>query len=740
LNDDFEGVELSATDKSAQAGGSEYGTSATLGGAFGNDRGHVVLAIDYTQRDMVRGGSRDWAATPGATVAGVGGNFTDNASGRKFSITSAGDFTTTPQTSNFSSQYPLIEPLKRINVAGFLKYHLTDNVELYGRAMYNNSRSEESGTAGPNPVTIAQTVGISQTNPFLTPQIASQLTFVGGTAQVGVSKTLGQLGLIDYHTERNTSQYQLGLRGPITNAINWDVYTQYGRVTETSPITGDGLVTNPAGVNNFAAIANTVNIFAPRAPGLAALGTTLIGNNRTRDQFVTAASVTGDSSDLFTLPAGPVGFALGAEYRNETARITQDSALANGNSYREGSLAAYSGAVGTREIYGELLVPVLKDVFLVKEFDLGYAYRYSDYSLFGGHETHKYEATWTVDDNIRFRGTAQTVIRAPNFGEFAATESSLPFNNLITVARLTPRYGGDPCVLGTGNAAQCARFGAPAVGSTNSFAPSYLEGNYYYGGNAAVQPEQGKTKTLGVILTPQFLPGFSTTVDYYDIDLQGAIGVIQPINDLTSCYITNPTPGNPLCALVTRNPANGHLVDALVNNQNLGRIAQRGIDLGVKYSIPTPEWMPGEGLNLSYQGTFVTHYIIQSNPTVAAINCAGTYGATCSSDATTLVQPDYRHNITLAWVFERGVAQLGWQRIGGVRNSAAGSSETIAAQDYFDLNGSYKVVDWLTVNAGVHNLFDKNPPIVASSSNFNTYPDTYDLLGRAFSVSVTFRQ
>lgn len=734
LNKDFDGVELSAKDKTAEHGGSEYGASATFGTNF-NNRGHIVLAIDYTQRDPVDGGSRAWAATPTTTLPGVGGNFTDVASGRTFAFTSTGQFTATPQTSNFSPQYPLIEPLKRTNVDGFFNYQLTDWAELYGRAMYTNARIIESGTAGPNPVSINQTVGINQSNPFLTPQIASDLTFVNGVAQVQVSKTLGQLGLIQYHTERNTSQYQLGLRGDITNAIKWDAYTQYGRVTESSPITGDGMVTNAAGQNNFAIIANTQNIFGPSG-ALQSLGTTLIGNNRSRDQFVASASVSGDTSDFFQLPAGPIGFALGYEYRNETVAIMQDSSLLNGNSYREGSLAAYSGAVGTNEVYGELLVPILKDLPFVKQLDAGYAYRYSDYSLFGGHETHKYEITWAVDDNIRFRGTDQTVIRAPNFGEFAATESSLPFSSLITVARLTPRYAGDPCVLGTGNAAQCAHFGAPAVGSTNSFAASYLEGNYFFGGNSAVQPETGKTKTLGVVLTPQFLPGFTATVDYYDIDIEGAIGVIQPVSDLTSCYITNPVANNPLCGLVTRDPANGHLLNAFVNNQNLGRLAQRGIDLGLRYALPTEDMLPGSFF-LSYQGTFVTHYIIQSNPTTAILNCAGTFGAACSSDATTLVQPAYRHDINLTWTYEKAQIQLDWQRIGAVRNSNPGATDVIPDQDTFDLNASYQFKNWLTLNAGIHNLFDKDPPIVASSTNFNTFPDTYDVLGRAYLVSVT---
>ncbi|MFT3977577.1 MAG: TonB-dependent receptor [Sphingomonas bacterium] len=739
LNDDFKGVQATASTRLAEHGGNQFGASVMLGTPLG-DRGHVVVAMDYTQRDMTRSGSRDWAITPTSTVPSIGGVFTDVASGRKFGFTDGGQFTTTPSaTSNISGSYPLIEPLKRINAAALFNYEVTPAVELYGRVLYTNARTEESGTPGPNPPSINQTVGISATNPYLTDAIRNQLTFVNGVAQVNVVRSLAELGLITYHTERNTFQGQLGLRGPITDNIKWNVYAQYGRSTESSPITGDGLVTNASGQNLFALNANKVNIFGPNQPALAsALGTTINGFNRDRDQFVTSGNISGTLADLFSLPAGPIGFALGVEYRRETAEITQDSALLTGNTYREGVQAAYSGMFDVKELYGELFVPMLQDLPFVKKLDVGGAYRYSDYNLFGSHGTWKVEANWQVDDNIRLRGTYQRVLRAPNFGEFAATTSSLPFNSLVTVPRLTPRYAGDPCVLGTGDAAQCKRFGAPAAGSANSFDPSYLEGNYYYGGNAAIQPEVGKTKTVGIVLTPRFAPGLNVTVDWYELNLKGAVGVIQPVAAITSCYITNPTAGNPLCGLVTRDPANGHFLDAYVNNQNLGRLIQRGLDISANYTLIAP-WVPGSGLRFSYQGNIVTSYIIQANSTVAPVQCKGTFGATCSSDGTTLVQPAYRHNASVAWMFEGGLVQLNWNRIGKVKNSAPGATDTIGAQDTFDLSASYPLTHSLTLTAGVYNFTDKDPPFVASGGVFNTFPDTYDVLGRTYGLSITAR-
>ena len=736
LNDEYEGIRGTATSRLSVNGGAQYGGSLMIGTRLG-ERGNIVIAADYTQRDGIRAGQRDWASTPNQTIPSLGGVFTDVASGRRFGFTDDGAFTTNPSaTSNISSSYPLISPLKRVNVAALYKYEITPQVELYGRAMYTNTRTEETGTPGATPASVSRTVAINATNPFLTDAIRNQLTFVNGVAQVNVARSLGELGLVTYKTERDTLQFQSGLRGPLTDATKWNVYAQYGRSTETSLIYGDGLVANAAGANNFASIVNTVDIFGPNRPGIAAaLGSTLNGFDRKRDQFVTAATISGTSADLFSLPVGPIGFAVGVEYRRETASINQDAALLSGNSYRQGVQAAYSGSFDVAEIYGEALIPLIHDTPLIRKLDIGGAYRLSDYNLFGTHGTWKVEGNWEVDRNLRLRGTYQRVLRTPNFGEFAASTSSLPFNNLVTVDRLKPRYGGDPCVLGTGDAAQCARFGAPAVGSANSNAASYLTGNYYYGGNPDIKPETGYTTTAGMVFTPTFVPGLNVTVDWYELDLRGAVGVIQPIAAITSCYVTNPTAGNPLCALVTRN-TDGSFKDAFVNNQNLGRLLQRGLDITASYTLRA-DWLPGKGLRASYQGNVVTSYVIQANATVAGIQCKGTFGATCSSDGTTLVQPDYRHTSGLGWLFDKGVIQFDWQRIGKVRSSTVGSTETIAAQNTFDLSASRDFTDTITMSAGLYNMFDKKPPRVSSGGVFNTFPDTYDILGRTIGFSLT---
>src|SRR3546814_12876230 len=97
------------------------------------------------------------------------------------------------------------------------------------------------------------------------------------------------------------------------------------------------------------------------------------------------------------------------------------------------------------------------------------------------------------------------------------------------------------------------------------------------------EAERGKTYTLGGVFTPTFLRGLNLSVDWYKIDIRNAVGQIQPVDALTSCYITDPTPGNPLCAAVTRDPTTGYILNAFVDDRNLALIKQQGIDIDFRY-------------------------------------------------------------------------------------------------------------------------------------------------------------
>jgi iron complex outermembrane recepter protein len=732
VDDEYKGLALSGNYRAGDGGGDQYGVNATFGTELG-DRGHVAAYAEYTQREALRIGARDYALRNPISVAGAGGNFRDVVSSRVFSFDEAGAFTLTPQTTNYTPQFFMIQPLKRINGSLFFKYDLTDSIEAYGRAMYSNVKTTGSSRAGSQPLVVNEIVNIDQANAFIPSAARNLLTFVNGVARVNVNRSLGEVGIVTANTTRNSLQGQVGLRGDVTSHIKWDAYIQYGKVKE------DTILNVRRNTTTLQSIANTVNIFGPN-PGLAALSTPGEQNNRKREQLNGGITLAGTTADLFELPAGPIGFAVGYEYRKDKGTNTDIS--------ESGAAvpATFFGTQVANEGYAELVVPLLADIPGIQKLEFEGAYRLSDYTRSGSNGsgrigtfgTNKLGLSWKVSDDLRFRGARQTVIRAPNLGETEGAIASIAFSRLRTTARLNPRYLGDPCALGTGNAAQCTALGYK--GPYDSLNPANLVGGYFFGGNANIKPEKGITYTVGAVLTPTFIPGFSATVDYYRIDLTDAVGQIQPVDALNSCYITNPVVTNPLCAAVTRSPTTGFILDGFPVDRNLAALKQRGFDVGVTYTRDVPEGLPGKKFTFSYQANIVTGYTIQRNAVLAPVECKGRYGFACSSDAVSLVAADYKHRMSLNWAFENVQTQIGWQRIGEIKDSALNSTGVIGAVNYIDLSVSITPTEWATINVGVDNLFDKQPPLPVNGGAFGTFPDTYNIAGRTVGLSVTLKR
>jgi iron complex outermembrane recepter protein len=739
INDDFEGIQTTASYR-AVAGGASQKSINIMGGMALGDRGSIVGYAEYTDRDPLLAGKRSYARRGVATLP-IGGNFTDVASGRTFSYDANGNFTLTPQTTDYTPSFLLVQPLRRINADLFFDYELFAGIEAYGRVMYSGVKTKGGTRSGQNPPTTGTAgvnVQIAQTNPFLDPQARALLTFVNGFANVNVRKSLGELGTTFAENDRKNLQVQFGLRGDLSTAISWDAYFQYGRSKESITVKGDGLK------SAFAGIANSTDIFGPGGNFTPVLQDFDFGT-RKRTQQVASAYISGDTSDFFNGWAGPIGFTLGVENRKETGRFNYGANL--NTSFNQGAESAppIPPFIKVNEIFGELVVPILSDLPLVQQLNLEGAYRKSWYNKSVGpnrsYDTNKIGINWTVSDDLRLRATRQTVIRDANIGEFANPVFSIPFANLRTVARLFPRYAGDPCVGATNSATitQCTLKGYK--GAYDSNLPANLTGGYFFGGNANIKAETGKTFTVGGVFTPSFVPGFSLSVDWYKINIENAVGQIQPIDALTSCYITDPTANNPLCDAVTRDAVTGRIKDAFVDDRNLAFIKQQGVDVDMKYAADVPFGLPGRKWILGYTASIVTQYSIQRNAVLTPIDCKGSYGARCSSDLVTLVAPDFRHRATFTWDSEPLTVQMGWKRVGSVKDSTINSLGFIPSYNYFDLNMSIRPpIDGLTLTFGIDNIFDKKPPLPINPGAFNTFPDTYDVLGRSFGLSITMKK
>ncbi len=738
MDDEFDGMEASTSYEMPKGGAETLTVEGIFGGPIAGGRGHITGYVGYTERQELLAGERDFTANAPTLVASEGGNFTDVASGNFFAFDDAGNLVSDRQTTNVTPDRYLVYPMERISAGAFFKYELFEDVaELYGRAMYTEVKVTSAGATGQTPVVVNEQVTLTSDNPFLPAEAASLLTFdANGEALVNVERNLG-LGLQYTETDRDTIQIVAGVRGDLTSNLSYDVYGQYGRTEGSSTVFNDGLKNNAGGTSRFADIANTVDIFGPGAD-LSSLSTPLEYVYREREQKVLAVNLSGDSAGMFELPAGPVRFAVGYEYRKETGIQRPGAAVADGQTYRLSAQGAIDASFTANEFYGELLVPLVTDVAFIQDLSLEGAYRTSDYSNTGKADTWKVGLSWAVTDDLRFRATRQTAIRAPNLGEFAGPEVGLALSlfdpeSADLIPRLLGRYDGDPCIDGRGDAEQCARFGAGDLAGAAFDTSTAL---YTFGGNPDIMPETAVTYTVGAVITPEAIPGLSATIDYYNIEIDDAVSQIQPIAALTNCYIDNPVADNPLCGAVKRDPSTGLISQALVNDFNLASLKQAGLDVGVTYSIEAPG--VGGDLRFAYQGNIVTSQSRQANATVESTDCKGTFGGSCSGDFASFVQADYRHRFTVDWANEKLNVQVGWRMIGGVTN-VLDDTDTIPAQHYIDVGATYDINEMFQLTVGVDNLFDKQTPIPNSGGNHFGALSDYDLLGRTVGFSLRIR-
>ena len=736
LDDEFDGFQLTTTGEVPDGGAESINLELIGGSELHGGRGHLVGYLGYTERFALLAGQRDFTSGTVTAIPSEGGNFTDVASGNFFAFDNSGGFATTRQAVDVTPDRLLIQPLTRLHASLLFKYELLPGIEVYGRAFFTDIELVGAGSTGQTPISVNEQVAISQGNPFIPPQAAGLLTFVDGVAAVNVERSLG-LGLQRTETSRDTFQVVGGFRGDLTDNVSWDLYAQYGRTEENATVFGNAIRNSSTGASRFAAIADTLDIFGPDAD-MSSFGTQIVHSDRMRDQFVGSLTVSGDTAGLFELPAGPAGFAAGYEYRDETGRQTPGIALRNGLAFGLGGVNAIDAGFDTREVFGEVLVPLLAGLPLIQKLNFEGAYRRFDFSTTGEGDADKIGLTWIVNDQFRIRGQRQNTVRSPNLGEFAGPEGRLPLSLFDPMSprfipRLGGRFDGDPCLDGRGDPAQCSAYGAAAPGTPFDAGQAI----YSYGGNPNIQTEKGDTTTVGAVFTPDFYPGSSLLVDYVSIEIKDAVGVIQPIAALKNCYIDNPVAGNPLCGAVLRDPATGLIRQALVNDFNLAILKQDSID--IRLVLPLDIFgAAGERFNITYEASIVTDQSRQANVTVPAVDCQGTFGGSCSGDFASFLQPDYKHRANLNWANEAFSAQLSWRRIGAVAN-AGNPADTIAAQEYLDLTASYDVSETTRLTVGVKNIFDSEPPIPLAGGNFFGTVSEYDPIGRAVGASLRAR-
>ena len=341
---------------------------------------------------------------------------------------------------------------------------------------------------------------------------------------------------------------------------------------------------------------------------------------------------------------------------------------------------------------------------------------------------------------LKFRGSYNRAVRAPNISELFAAQS------------LGNVSGQDPCSGPTplASLADCQRSGVTAA--QYRLIPECPADTCVTlgGGNLALKPEAADTKTFGFVVTPESLPGFSFSADYFDINVDGYIGAVDAFTVINQCIAGG---ADFFCALFHRDPTTGVLFGTngyiVATSQNTGHLATSGIDISTNYRFDV-----GSAGNLDFAllGTKLNSREVEQLPGLGVYDCKGLYGPTCGQPT-----PAWRHNLRATWTLPSGNANvsLNWRYFGATQLSANTDNQFLAgdhveinreigAYNYFDLYGSWKLSDSIEFRGGINNLMDKSPPaiaagLLASFGNGNTYPGVYDPMGRLLFAGMTFQ-
>lgn len=264
-------------------------------------------------------------------------------------------------------------------------------------------------------------------------------------------------------------------------------------------------------------------------------------------QFVANAYLSGDLSQLFELPGGPVGFSLGIEYRRERNFFKADDLVANGLTFYNALPLFDPPAFEVKEVFGEVRLPIFKDAAFFKELTLTGAGRIADYKGSAG-TVYAYNGgiEYAPIEDIRFRAGYARSVRAPNLADLFSQQSQ----NFATVV--------DPCSarnIGTGAAtrpANCAAAGIPAAYDFVYTASLQI----LTGGNPNLKEETSDSLTVGAVITPRFIPGLSISADYYNIKIDDVITAPSAQQILNACYDAVDL-NNQFCSLFMRAGPNG---------------------------------------------------------------------------------------------------------------------------------------------------------------------------------------
>ena len=754
------------TDKASIMAGVSY---QKMDGVEAASRGFSKNALSLINGNVVVGGSSSTPVgriqiNPGITdptLAGCSSGFISLNAGGDAQVPTSANYHcySNADKYNYAAVNLIMTPQER--TGGFLngEYHLTDHVTAYLDAIYQktSSRFQLAPTVYGTDTSGANISASNAYNPF-----GAAFNTSNG---YGLRSRLVGVGPRFANSGRQDAQVNTGVKGDFDIAErNWEwnvglnyghesvVTTTGGLVNQTQLYTGastlnaDGTATCPSGISQVACDFDPFNVNSPNSVAAEKAALAIATSNQYLQEKTWHADVNGE---LFDLPAGTVQLALGAQYRTDHETVNPDTELLLNpltGSCTLGSqcVAAMTGGYNVKEVYAETLIPVLANLPGIQSLNVDIGDRYSRFSSFGSTNNFKFAVEWKPFNDLLVRGTMADVFRAPAIDELYSSGSDAPY--------LT----SDPCNGYTGQAnlaAACqyvptnGRFVNNSVTSATQIS-AITEGAAVAG--FPIKPETGKSFDLGLVYSPSWAPGLSSTMDFWHVYLDNTIASIGAQAVLNLCAAGETV----YCQYIKRiasGPNQGQIGLGFIEpTGNLGSLSTGGIDWSVRYKLPTFSF--GQftmGLDTTY-----LKYFNQSagGVTYKDVGQLLTYGSSAEGACPTAgggvcLFPRWRAQGYVEWQLGDFDAEWRPRYIGTytMQDVYAGVNGPLFREPstlYPDFSFGYNMpLINSRLDFGVNNAFDKQPPILYANNTLNANTDVtdFDTLGRYYWARFTVK-
>lgn len=764
LQDDYEGFDMGYQfGQSSRNDGREHQLDLLMGGNIADDRGNLTAFASWYERDAVLQGAREFtridrgsngsatgiarlpnvALNPYPTVRSfLGGTSTS----REYAFNLSNDggvrarVNALPETSadgqgdryNFAPVNYLLTPAERINLGAFGHLELAPNVTAYMDVMYVDSRN--AAQLAPTP---ASSVAFDPDSPLLSAQARALLDArPDPTAPAFLTRRMIEVGARLQENKSKLQQATIGFRGDLPfKDWAYDVYYEYGRTDFTNVTHNDvseskfaaGISGCPAAYQQFVRDCVPVDAFGVGTitPQMADFIRLDFTDSLIFERTLANAVVNGS---IVTLPAGPLGFAIGLEYREDTSAFMPDIAKAKGDIMGFNAQQPISGKFDVVEVFAESIVPLLADLPAVSSLNLELGARYSDYSTVGNVSSYKAGVDWAPFSSTHVRAMYQRAARAPSLFElFQAGDQNFPSVD-------------DPCAstLSTGEAQDVSPEVAAFCANTWGIdASTYVQSNgqieAFNFGNPNLHEETSNTFTAGLAVTPDSIENLQFAIDYYSIEVKDYVGPLAggSTGVVLGCFASLDITSDACFSadlnlpLIFRDVVGD--LKARVPTSNLSELSTKGVDVSVRYDI--------RNLDVTLLVSWLDSWVLDD------IDYAGTIGAYNYNGAF----PEYKANLQLGYPL--GPVRLSYNlqfldamdNQGNLPEFEGGGLVGVGSTLYHDLSAQWQISDRLELNAGVRNLLDEEPKFFTIPIDQNTDPSTFDTLGRFFFASLRMK-